>query len=97
ARRLVIDPTLVYATYFGSSSPTVDAVAVDGFSNVYMAGYTNDNLLPAVNAGILGQTNAFIAKFAPTGHTILYSTYLGGSQVDSLQGIAVDANGDVVG
>ncbi len=100
ARPLVIDPTLVYATYFGSSSPTVDAVAVDGSGNIYMAGYTNENLIPAVNAvqaGILGQTNAFIAKFDPTGQTVLYSTYLGGSQVDSLEGIAVDANGDLVG
>ena len=29
AQPLVIDPTLVYATYFGSSYPTVKAVAVD--------------------------------------------------------------------
>jgi photosystem II stability/assembly factor-like uncharacterized protein len=95
-RPLVIDPTLVYATYLGSNSPTVDAVAVDGSGNIYMAGYTNDSLIPAVNAvqaGMMGQTNAFITKFDPTGQTILYSTYLGGSQVDTLQGIAVDANG----
>ncbi len=99
-RPLVIDPTLVYATYFGSNSPTVDAVAVDGSGNIYMAGYTNDNLIPTANAvqsGTLGQTNAFVTKFDPTGQTILYSTYLGGSQVDTLQGIAVDSNGNLVG
>ncbi|MGA7411992.1 MAG: SBBP repeat-containing protein, partial [Bryobacteraceae bacterium] len=100
ARPLVIDPTLVYATYFGSNNPTVDAMGVDGSGNIYMAGYTNDNFIPvlnAVQAGILGQTNAFVAKFDPTGKTVLYSTYIGGSQVDSLGGIAVDTNGNLVG
>ncbi len=98
---LVIDPTLVYATYFGSSYPTVDALAVDTSGNIYMGGYTNESFLPAVSAaqpGLLGQTNAFVAKFDPTGQTILYATYLGGSQSDLLNGIAVDSTtGNVVG
>ena len=98
---LVIDPTLVYASYFGSASPTVSAVAVDGSGNIYIGGYTNNNFIPALNAvqaGILGQTNAFISKFDPTGKTLLYSTYLGGSGYDHLTGIAVDSTtGNVVG
>jgi hypothetical protein len=57
--------------------------------------------MPAVNAvqsGNLGQTNAFIAKFDPTGTTILYSTYLGGSQYDYLNQIAVDStSGNLIG
>jgi hypothetical protein len=101
ARPLVIDPTLVYATYFGSSYPTVNAVAVDTSGNIYMGGNTNQSFMPAVNAvqaGNLGQTNAFIAKFNPTGTTLLYSTYLGGSQYDYLYQIAVDStSGGLVG
>ncbi|MGA3029094.1 MAG: BACON domain-containing carbohydrate-binding protein, partial [Bryobacteraceae bacterium] len=99
SRPLVIDPTLVYATYFGSKL-TVSAVAVDGTGNVYMGGYTNGGSLPVVSAvqrGILGQQNAFISKFDPTGRTVLYSTYLGGSGQDSLNGIAVDSSGSLVG
>jgi photosystem II stability/assembly factor-like uncharacterized protein len=98
---LVIDPTLVYATYFGSSYPTVNAVAMDGSGNIYMGGYASSGSIPAVNAeqpGMVGVTNAFITKFDPTGKTILYSTYLGGSQYDYLFGIAVDStSGNLVG
>ncbi len=99
---LVIDPTLVYATYFGSYYPYVTAVAVDGSGNVYMGGYVqSDGIIPVVNpvqAGNLGYENAYIAKFDPTGQTLLYSTYLGGSQFDQLHGIAVDSTtSDVVG
>jgi hypothetical protein len=101
AQPLVIDPTPVYATYFGSSHPTVQAVAVDTSGNAYMGGYTNNNFIPSLNAvqsGMLGQTNAFISKFDPTGKTLLYSTYLGGSGYDQLTGISVDSTtGNLVG
>jgi hypothetical protein len=103
-RQLVIDPTLVYATYFGSGGGgalTVTAVAVDALGSVYMGGSVNYNgLVPTVNAlqpGVAGGGDAFVTKFDPTGTTILYSTYLGGSGGDSLNGIAVDASGNLVG
>jgi len=99
-RPLVIDPTLVYATYFGSYYPAVTALAVDGTGNIYMGGYTSYGFIPAVNSvegGLDGQQNAFVAKFDPTGKTLLYSTYLGGSQADYLQGMAVDSTGNLVG
>ncbi len=97
AQPLVIDPTLLYATYFGSNLPTVTSVSVDGSGNIFMGGYTGGNFIPVANAfqpGIHGPQNAFIAKFDSTGTTLLYSTYLGGSQSDFLQGIAVDSTTD---
>ncbi len=102
SRPLVIDPTLVYATYFGSGGLlSVTAAAVDSSGNIYMGGSAYYSVVPTVNAyqpGALGQTNAFIAKFDPTGKTILYSTYVGGSNTDHLYGIAVDStSGDLVG
>jgi len=101
SRPLVIDPTLVYATYFGSLQSLIAAVAVDSLGNVYIGGTAqNSTVLPVVNAvqsGNLGVYNAFVSKFDPTGKTILYSTYLGGSGSDYLNGIAVDSGGNVVG
>ena len=98
-RPLVIDPTLVYASYFASGYLTVQAVAVDGSGNIYMGGYTGSGFLPAVSAvqpGIKGVDDAFIVKFDPTGKTILYSTYLGGSLSDQLHGLAVDGSGNAI-
>ncbi|MGA3026920.1 MAG: BACON domain-containing carbohydrate-binding protein [Bryobacteraceae bacterium] len=113
SRALVIDPTLVYATYFGSGNLYVQGMAVDSSGNVYIGGYVNESIsyistggstnfsfLPvanAVQAGMMGQQNAFVSKFDPTGKTVLYSTYLGGSNFDQLNGIAVDSGGNLTG
>jgi hypothetical protein len=40
-----------------------------------------------------GYVDAFVAKLAPDGSRLLYSTFLGGTGVDRASGIAVDANG----
>jgi hypothetical protein len=50
-----------------------------------------------VQAGALGSHNAFISKFDPTGRTLLYSTYVGGSNWDTPYAIAVDSSGNLVG
>lgn len=39
--------------------------------------------------------NVFVTKLDPTGKTILYSTYIGGSVSDQTAGIALDAEGNV--
>ena len=100
SRPLVIDPTLVYATYFGIDNPTVTAIAVDSLGNVYVAGYASVGEVP-VGAGLQqanrGGPDAYVFKFDPTGKTLLYSTWVGGSNVDYLYGIAVDADGALVG
>ncbi len=101
AKPLVIDPTLVYGTYFGSSfyTPTL-AIATDPQGNVYLGGSVDQaGSLPIVNAtqsGVLGLRNSFVVKFDPTGTTVLYSTYVGGSSFDTLLGLAVDAAGEAI-
>src|SRR5437879_10397533 len=44
--------------------------------------------------GPFGGGDAFVTKLDPTGSALLYSTYLGGSDYDWGQGIAVDADGN---
>ncbi len=98
SRALVIDPSLVYASYYGTDL-TPASIAVDSAGNLYMGGSTSAQFQEVVNSiqpAPLGTRSGFLTKFDPTGGTVLYSTYIGGSGDDSVQSIAVDASGEVV-
>ena len=99
---LVIDPVLVYSTYFFTSNE----MAVDAAGAVYVVGTTDYFVsnLPATPGAFQttrkGATDAFVAKLDPTGSTLSYLTYLGGTgagidgQPDYGSSIAVDASGN---
>ena len=76
------------------------AVAVDSSLNAYIAGSTMSTDFPKAGspfqAGLRGTANVFIAKFNNTASTLLFSTYLGGSAVDTTAGLAVDAGTNVI-
>jgi len=93
SRALVIDPTLVYATLFGSNNPQIAGVSADGAGNVYIGG--QGFFVPTLNGIQSRARGAFIAKFDPTGKTLLYSTYIGGSGSDAIKAIAVKSDGTV--
>ena len=87
-------------TYLGGDGwDQGQAIALDGSSNVYIAGVTQSssgtlpltNPLQAVYGG--GNSDAFIAKITLPG-TVRYFTYLGGGKQDYAFGIAVDGNGN---
>lgn len=94
---LIIDPVLSYSTYLGGSSGAFgNAIAVDSAGNAYVTGGTNSIDFPTKNpaqAASGGNTDVFVAKFDPTGSTLLYSTYLGGTGEDSGNSVAVDSSG----
>jgi hypothetical protein len=96
-----IDPTgatLLYSTYLGGgNSDGGSGIAVDGAGNAYVTGSTSSTDFPTSNPlqpTNHGGENAFVAKIDPTGATLLYSTYLGGSVFDASSGIAVDSAGN---
>jgi hypothetical protein len=94
-RPLIIDPTLSYSTYIGSSTPdSVNSVAVDQFGRVYATGSTVFGF-PTKNPAQGNQlsTDAFVTKFFATGGGLIYSAILGGNSVDIGQAIAVDRFG----
>ena len=99
-RELVIDPVFVFSTYLaGSSKDYPTAVATDSAGNVYVTGYTGSTDFPIEN-GIQttasGPWDAFVSKLDPTGHTLLYSTYLGGTSGSYANAIAIDSDGNIV-
>jgi hypothetical protein len=98
ARPLVIDPVILYSTYLGGSGmdDAANAIAVDQSGNVYIAGQTTSSNFPTQHteqSASAGGYDAFVAKIDPSGSTLLYSTYFGGSGDDWGTGIAVDAYG----
>ncbi len=100
SRPLVIDPVLVYSTYLGGTFPDdAFAVAVDGLGNAYVAGRTVSSVGFPATAGAYdtshnGVEDAFVAKLDPTGQSLLYCTYYGGTSNENAHGIAVDAAGN---
>ena len=90
---------LLYSTYLGGTSDDrANGIAVDSTGAAYVTGATTSTDFPTT-AGAFQTTggrahDAFVSKLDPTGATLVYSTYVGGTQDDSGAGIAVDANGD---
>ena len=95
---IAANPSLIFSTYLGGSSiDVVNAVAVDGSGNIYLAGFTASSNFPGVSGssfqpGNAGGTDAFVSKFDSAG-TLLWSTYLGGKGIDIANSIAVDGFG----
>ncbi|MCU0631571.1 MAG: SBBP repeat-containing protein, partial [Methanolinea sp.] len=94
------DGSLIFFSEFlgGSKLDAGSGVAVDSEGNSYVTGETFSRNFPVRNAmqptlagGVW--SDAFITKVSPDGDAFLYSTYLGGTQVDSGRSIGVDAKG----
>lgn len=98
---LVIDPTLVFATYCGAISDNFGMTATYGYDGTaYNAGMVYGNAYPTpdptaydVNSNMtvvdvnIATTDAFISKYSPDGTTMLWSTFFGGG--DNTQGTEV--------
>ncbi|MPZ67964.1 MAG: hypothetical protein GEU71_00345 [Actinobacteria bacterium] len=88
---------LVYSTYLGGTgSDTGYAIAVDQEGVAYVTGTTNSTDFPTqapFQGSKAGAADAFVIRLNRTGSTLIYSTYLGGSNDDLGYGIAVDSSG----
>ena len=93
---------LVFSTYLGGDGTDFTAgLAVDGASNVAVAGSTTSTDFPTgTTSGFQGTAasagqHAFVAELSPDGSTLLYSTYLSGGGTDTATGLALDATGKI--
>jgi hypothetical protein len=94
--------SLVFSTFLGGSGGRTgypeagQGIALDSTGNAYIAGVTSSANFPLMNPAqstLNGSTDAFIAKMSAAG-ALVYSTYLGGSGLDSGNAIAVDSSGN---
>ncbi len=98
-----LDPTgthLIYLTYLGGTkTATSHYVRVDADGFAYSAGRTEADDFPTVNpiqsryGG--GSDDVFLSKLSPDGSSLIYSTYLGGSEYDQARSLALDDEGSV--
>jgi hypothetical protein len=99
---------IVYSTYLGGSGGGVlsegdwgSGIAVDSAGNAYVTGFTFSQDFPttpgAFQTAAPGSGVTWVAKLNSAGNTLVYSTYLGGSNLGAYQSaplIAIDASGD---
>jgi hypothetical protein len=94
--------SIQYSTYLGGSDEEIGyGIATDGKANAYVTGITYSSNFPVLNslqASYAGAGDAFFSKINTDGSgtgpgPLLYSTYLGGSNLDQGNGIAVDGTG----
>jgi len=98
SRQVIVDP-LVFSTYYGGTDED-DAYDIDRdpSGNLYVVGYTFSWDFPITKSiyqtSNNGYSDIFVFKMSSDGTTILYSTYVGGSDYDLGQAIKVDGNGN---
>jgi len=100
AKLNAVGTALTYSTYLGGSSyDTCFGIAVDAGGNAYLTGRTYSSDFPTTAGAYQtafggGSYDGFVTKLNPTGTALVYSTYLGGSNDDFGQIIAVDSSGN---
>lgn len=99
AARFTTTGAVGYFTYLGGNGDDIGyGIATDSSGNAYVTGLTTSTNFPTANpiqptnGGSAG--DAFVTKLNSTGSALIYSTFLGGSDVDGGRGIAVDSAGN---
>ncbi len=93
--------TLIFSTLLGGKGDDYgNAITLDSANNIYITGITQSSNFP-VTSGTNdttfheGLNDVFFSKLNPSGSSLLYSTYLGGSDDDEGYGVLVNSSGDV--
>jgi hypothetical protein len=91
---IILGPESVWNTFLGQAGRDwAFAIAVDGNRNAYVTGLSAATWGSPVSP-FVGGYDVFVAKLGPNG-SLLWNTFLGGSEDDVGYGIAVDTNGNV--
>jgi Beta-propeller repeat len=79
-----------------TSGDTGSGIAIDAAGNAYVTGNTTSSDFPITSDAFQttfggGFSDAFVSKLNAAGSALLYSSYLGGNDIDNGTGIGVDA------
>jgi hypothetical protein len=93
--------TLEYSTFLGGTGRDMGlGVWADAQGSTFVTGETESTDFPttsdAISGNNAGGTDLYITELDPSGSTVLYSTFLGGSGVDRGMNLKVDGGGGIV-
>ncbi len=90
---------IVFSTYLGGSGldiPSQIYLASNG--NLFIVGSTTSNNYPTTSGvfqpSYAGNQDAFLTEMKPDGSALVYSTYVGGTQIDYGTAVAIDSSGN---
>jgi hypothetical protein len=95
---------MIFSTFFGGNMQELcQGLAIDNNDNILIVGSTSSDNLP-ITVGALNETlnlggtsqesDVFVSKFNSAGASLIYSTYLGGTETELGRSIAVDQEGN---
>ncbi|MGY5853833.1 MAG: SBBP repeat-containing protein [Candidatus Thorarchaeota archaeon] len=89
----------LFSTFLGGDGDEFGTgLEIDGEGFVYVVGHTSSADLPMVNAfndTLQGYEDGFIIKIDPNYTSIVWSTYLGGSDLDGIHDIVIDDENNI--
>ncbi len=88
---------IVYSTYLGGNGDDSGlGIAVDSQGNAYVTGLTGSGSFPTLGAFQSSKDallDSFLTKLNPSGSALVYSTFFGGNNNETLYSVAVDSSG----
>ena len=89
--------TPLWTTYLGGTGFDFGAgIAVDDLGRVYVSGTTSSATFPVTGGSfqpqIRGGSDAFLVRLSPDGQTVEYGTFLGGTNAETCNGLALDSS-----
>lgn len=101
---LIIDPVLDYSTFLADVAINTAFIATDTAGNTYITSLVFDATYPTTPGSFQptcascasNKADVVVTKLSADGSGQVYSTFLGGNDLDQPFGIAVDSNGNTI-